>query len=210
MLTHAAETGNLSECKKLVEMGAKSFFSNMNSVHVAAREGHLEVVRYLLESGVPQDVNGFAISDATRRGHVEVALLLLDNGADLNYVSCHAIENAATTGNLELLRTYLSEGADVEHNDGSPLAYAAGAGQLEACEILLEAGAKPTPRALMEARNQERWAAAALLVERGAKFVTDDFHVLLKNLLRFASPDALKARLSEAVDVAAVESVDES
>ena len=56
----------------------------------AADEGHVEVVRLLLESGA--DINtqedygngATALMEAAGNGHVEVVRLLLENGADTN------------------------------------------------------------------------------------------------------------------------------
>jgi len=62
-------------------------------------EGHLEMVKYLLEAGADQehktDEMHTALMEASMDGHVEVARLLLDHGAQVNIyaetVSCHPI-----------------------------------------------------------------------------------------------------------------------
>ena len=54
-------------------------------LHFASHEGHLAVVRLLLESGAAKDVSNAhgatALHLAARRGHFEVVKVLLDFGA---------------------------------------------------------------------------------------------------------------------------------
>lgn len=60
-------------------------------LHFASHEGHLAVVRLLLEAGVAKDVSNAhgatALHLAARRGHLEVVKVLLDFGAQQLAVS---------------------------------------------------------------------------------------------------------------------------
>ena len=54
----------------------------------AARNGHTQVVRMLIEKGADpniQDIIGWtALMKAAHKGNVEIAQILINNGADLN------------------------------------------------------------------------------------------------------------------------------
>ena len=56
-------------------------------------EGHLEMVKFLLEAGADQehktDEMHTALMEASMDGHVEVARLLLDSGAQVSITSWH-------------------------------------------------------------------------------------------------------------------------
>jgi ankyrin repeat protein len=60
-------------------------------LHFASHEGHLAVVRLLLEAGAAKDVSNAhgatALHLAARRGHLEVVKVLLDFGAQQLAVS---------------------------------------------------------------------------------------------------------------------------
>lgn len=81
--------GNLDAIKQCLSNGASINAKNdynYTTLMLAAREGHLEIVKYLIESGA--DVNmssgngGFTpLMLASNNGHIEVVKLLMDNGA---------------------------------------------------------------------------------------------------------------------------------
>jgi len=58
-------------------------------------EGHLEMVKFLLEAGADQehktDEMHTALMEASMDGHVEVARLLLDHGAQVMELSCEML-----------------------------------------------------------------------------------------------------------------------
>lgn len=161
----AAKTGNLDLFKKLamqlVEEGkglAKTVAdvkdaNNRTALHFAAREGRMEVCRFLLEElnldvDVKDDDGETPLIHACRQGHFLIAQYLLEKGADPSASSelgASSLHHAAGIGNIELLNLLLSKGVDVElHSDsGTPLIWAAGHGQQEAVKILLEHHANP-------------------------------------------------------------------
>jgi ankyrin repeat protein len=90
-IMEAAERGDLEEVRRLVEqdrqlLDAVLEGSNDSPLTAAAREGHLEVVRYLLDEGA--DINlrpgGYssALSGACSHSQVHVITFLLERGAD--------------------------------------------------------------------------------------------------------------------------------
>lgn len=88
---------------------------------LAAFFGHVEVVRFLLESGAEVDTpsqNGLKVSplnSAAAGRHYEIALLLLERGANPNmrqaddFVPLHS---AAQNGQIEMVKALIQYGAD--------------------------------------------------------------------------------------------------
>ncbi|MEQ8953869.1 MAG: ankyrin repeat domain-containing protein, partial [Gammaproteobacteria bacterium] len=84
----------------------------------AARNGHVNLARLLLESGA--DVNGLAGNGASplviaiHSGHTELAELLLQNNADPDAIGAgyNALHAAVLRGDLQSVRALLARGAD--------------------------------------------------------------------------------------------------
>lgn len=90
-LRTAAEEGEISKVMKYTEAGLD--LNNRDSVglaalHYGARNGHLEIVRYLIENGAEVDLpgmnDGTALSSAVGFGHKKVVDYLLSIGANVN------------------------------------------------------------------------------------------------------------------------------
>ncbi|CAO2837046.1 unnamed protein product [Amaranthus hypochondriacus] len=127
--------------------------NDRTALHFAAREGQLEVCKYLLED-LKLDVNvkdaegETPLIHAARQGHNATVKYLLEHGADSSIASdlgATALHHAAGIGNVELIRLLLSKGAlvDSQSDSGTPLIWAAGHGQTDAVEVLLEHHANP-------------------------------------------------------------------
>ena len=87
----------------------------------AARNGHVELVRVLLEDGANvETVNNFqetALHRATYYGQLEVCRLLLDWGAKvdpLDILRDTPLYYAANKGNLSMVKLLVERGADVK------------------------------------------------------------------------------------------------
>ncbi|HJD55231.1 MAG TPA: ankyrin repeat domain-containing protein [Rickettsia endosymbiont of Pyrocoelia pectoralis] len=111
---------------KAVELFIKKHKADVNqadnngvtSLRIAAAEGHIEVVRILLENEAEPDKgdnNGVTpLWSASREGHVEVAQKLLENGADVNKADNYGVTPlsiAARKGHTEVVRILLENGA---------------------------------------------------------------------------------------------------
>ena len=117
----------------------------------AAQQGHLEVVRLLLEAGADMNAANTdgttALFVAAEWGYLEVVRLLIEAEADMNAKDAHgdtALLVAAMRGHLEVVRLLLKAGADmnVVDTDGATALFVAAAhGRLEVLQLLLEAGA---------------------------------------------------------------------
>ncbi|OWM82049.1 hypothetical protein CDL15_Pgr001623 [Punica granatum] len=123
------------------------------ALHFAAREGKIEVCKYLLEElkldvDTKDEDGDTPLIHAARQGHTETAKYLIEHGADPSIPSelgATALHHCAGIGNIELLKIILSRGVDVESQSdaGTPLIWAAGHGQPDAVKILLDHQANP-------------------------------------------------------------------
>ncbi len=86
-LMMACLQGQLDMVKLMVERQVEINKTGWTPLHYAATNGHLEIVRYLLDQSAYVDAespNGTTpLMMATRGGHIETVKLLLDEGADL-------------------------------------------------------------------------------------------------------------------------------
>jgi hypothetical protein len=70
---YLAMTGKLSGLKYLVSKAVDIFPKNVNTLEVASRYNHLEVVEYLLQQGADIHANnGIVLREASRRGRFEI------------------------------------------------------------------------------------------------------------------------------------------
>ena len=121
------------------------------ALNVAALEGHVEIVRILVEQWVTeagpdaQDADGTTIlMYAAFGGDVEVVRSLLENGAGLhaqNNDGRTVLMHAAWGGHVEVVRLLLDNGADLHAQEASGrtiLMWAAFGGDVEVVRLLLE------------------------------------------------------------------------
>ncbi|KAJ5577387.1 uncharacterized protein N7459_006351 [Penicillium hispanicum] len=167
---------------------------DVSALRLAVNEGHVGVVRLLLEHGADVQKEKFRfIHGAVRRGNTAVVKLLLDYGGDVNAVDEYntvPLKEAAIAGNREMVRLLLEYGARVNQTrvDGSGPAIGAsplhGAAsfknqKIEVLELLLDHGAHPgavdhggqTPlhwAIVGEPREDRINAKLTLLLENGA------------------------------------------
>ncbi|KRY39744.1 Ankyrin repeat domain-containing protein 29 [Trichinella spiralis] len=91
----------------------------------AAEEGHLEIARFLLESGFDVVTNGgMALFIAAQGNYMTIVKTFLEVGCDPNYSmsdGAHSLFVAAQNGHLEVVKILLQNGADVSkaRNDGA-------------------------------------------------------------------------------------------
>ncbi len=122
--------------------------SEGRSVYTASKDGQLDIVRSLLDSG--SDVNErntrreTALGAASRYGKLEVAKLLIERGADMDARDRGGwtpLITASQYGQLEVARLLLDQGADVNaktRNHSTALHGASSRGNFEMVRLLLE------------------------------------------------------------------------
>ena len=150
----------------------------------AARNGHVEVVKILLEKGASKEaathVGLTPLHQAAAAGQVEVAKALLKKGANKDAVTWSGstpLHKAVFSGQVEVVKILLEKRANKEAAtwDGwTPLHLAAVYGQVEILKILLEKGANKEARRndrctpLHAAADSGHDEVAEILLEKGA------------------------------------------
>ena len=194
-LHYAALCGFLTIVKFLVvghsqEVYARGFSHGLTSLHLASREGHVEVARFLVGCGADaraQDNNwSTPLHLASEKGHLEVVRFLIERGAD-----ARALDNDGTTplhlasgwGHLEVARFLVECGADAkaEDNNGrTPLSLASLQGDVGVATFLVEHGVDVTApdnhgsTPLHLAAESGQVGVARILVDRDANATAKD------------------------------------
>ena len=135
----ACEGGHVTEVDCLLHAlpnpDAREGQNNCTGIHLAAMNGHSDVVRLLLEAGADKDAamqhGTTALHPAAANGHSDVARLLLEAGADNDAAMQHgttALHKAALHGHLDVVRLLLEARADKDAvmQDGTTALHVAG------------------------------------------------------------------------------------
>ncbi|KAK1574197.1 ankyrin repeat-containing domain protein [Colletotrichum navitas] len=125
----AVKENNVDICKVLVEHEPDLVNCQFEEglvceapIHVAARERHVEIVRYLLDAGAKPDLLSYhwhetPLWSACYDGKLEIAQLLYDKSPETletpSYNGSTPLIVACEAGNLQLVRFLLEKGADV-------------------------------------------------------------------------------------------------
>ncbi len=179
----AAQAGDATEVQRLLPEIGTNAVSIRNGVLRAARNGHLDVMKTILDNkGATVDsIDRQALLEASEAGHFDVVKFLVDGGADVNtkgaYKQTTALMLASKRGHTEIVEFLLEKGADVNElnfNHDTALRLAVLNNHPETVRLLLEKGAKPdiemppyfTPLELACMKNQI--LIVKLLLDHGA------------------------------------------
>jgi len=106
-----------------------------SAVSDVAENGHLDIVKYLVEKK-GANISVDAVSHAAINGHLDIVKYLVEKGAK---ISDDAVEYAARSGNLALVKYFVEKGANISDD---AISYAAKNGHLDIVKYLVENGAK--------------------------------------------------------------------
>ncbi|KAL3313749.1 Ankyrin repeat domain-containing protein 17 [Cichlidogyrus casuarinus] len=128
-----------------------------SALTMVCSQGHLELVRLLLERGADVEhrdkKSHTPLHAAVLANQKEVVCLLLDHGADIEATPERSkdtpLSMACHNGRIEIVRELLARGANKEHrnlSDYTPLSLAASSGKVDVIECLLQHGAEINSR----------------------------------------------------------------
>ena len=184
--------GHLEVTRFLIERGAdvNCCDKGETALHSAARSGHLDIVRLLLNFGIgvqdrtAEDETPLILASAG--GHEEVSRFLIERQADVNSVSngsWTSLHLASRNGHAGVVQLLLDYGADVNVQKAdlwAPLHLASAEGYLKVAKLLIERGANvgvlndvlATPLNL--ASGNGNLEVARLLIESGSDINSQD------------------------------------
>ncbi|WYZ43460.1 hypothetical protein EsH8_VI_001159 [Colletotrichum jinshuiense] len=138
------DQGRYEEAQKIVT----------EALYVSSLNGHVEVVKFLLERGADVTVatndGRTPLYTASQNGHPEIIKLLLDKGADITVVTKHGqtpLHAASENSHPEVVRLLIELGSDINtatNNGLTPLHLASENGHPEVVRLLIELGADTT------------------------------------------------------------------
>jgi ankyrin repeat protein len=120
-LLEQVEEGNLMVIKSIVQKHAirvsdATRYDGTTLLHIAAKHGHLDVSRYLLDEQVDSNAINYldrtALHDASKNGHAEICELLLQTGASVDMQDDDGETALHMAQNIEVVQVLLLYNAD--------------------------------------------------------------------------------------------------
>lgn len=204
---NSARDGNLRRLRIFLEERSHAWLEHCLSSRnfptppllIAARNGHFDVVKYLLEKGADVSITGTVSFDgeiipgapvlwaAAAAGHLNIVRYLVEEGgADINQTTLSnssPLRGACYDGHYEIVRYLVKKGADIElpnRHGHTPLMIACFKMRANIVRFLLKHGADPCltsvkgNTAMHDAAEAGSDEIVRILLEAGAKNVKDD------------------------------------
>ncbi|XP_050503639.1 ankyrin-1-like [Diabrotica virgifera virgifera] len=127
-LHFATAKNNIEMVRLLTEAGANmqcSDFDGDMPIHIAAKEGHIKIIKYFLKKGMDIDIINentkmTPLQMAAYRGHMEVVDFLLLNNANVNlkdYQNRSSIHHGVLGGKAKIVHGLIEKGVDINVED---------------------------------------------------------------------------------------------
>lgn len=183
----ASSSGKLDEVKELVSSGLNPSSRNVDNrtpLHFAASEGHLDIVKYLIEEknvevNVGDRHGNTPLFEAINGEHNEIVEYIKSKGGDLipRSNASHDLCEAVLSGDLSKVKSLIESGIDINAPDAqgsTALHIASSNGKVDITQLLIDSGAQInitnrfgyTP--LQDAIRNNQTEVAELLRKNGA------------------------------------------
>ncbi|CAC5396772.1 ASPG [Mytilus coruscus] len=153
LMCTSAKTGDILALEKLRGTGGNFSSANQDgrtALHVACREGHLEVVQYLLQHGASVHAKDLdkktPLMDAVQNKHFSIISILVQTGAIITLqpvILAMELCRAASQEDVDTLKAWKIAGADLNESDydnRTALHVAVSLGHVETVKFLLDNG----------------------------------------------------------------------
>jgi len=151
-------------------------------LEIAAQEGFEDICKLMVKFYQPQNEKNGPLHHAAKNGHLEICKILLENDKHsilnlINEDGLNALHFAAESGNLEICKLFLEKN-NVDVNSASfagntPLHFASNNNFLEICKLLVE-----KKGANISKKDNDGWTALHFAAQNNNKEI---FQFLLEN-----------------------------
>lgn len=169
----AAQKGDLADIKRLKTKRANLLgadYDGRTALHIAAKHGHLDVVKYLVSTidainvNVQDSQHNTPYTEALKASQGEVAEFLLSKGAtNLNDTNAGSLLcQAAHKGDIEQIKKAVKEGVSLrsaDYDGRTALHLAAAAGHVELIKYLISPGRDTES---INVNSKDRWGGTPL------------------------------------------------
>jgi ankyrin repeat protein len=129
----AASHGHLNIVCFLVDMGIPVYMRDDAMSH-ASMNGQIEIVKYFLEKGVKVDY--YTLLNSARNHQYEIIKFLIENGRDIKRFFIDMVKK----GDMEMVRTFMENGADIHMDDEIVLQISAYVGHYDLVRYFVKLG----------------------------------------------------------------------
>lgn len=100
--------GNLQMVKYLFNLVSSYVFKK--ALSLSAANGHLDIVKLLIDNGTP--INNYVLRHSAANGHLDIVKLLIDNGVSINEKKDRALRMSVKKGQIEMVKYLLKRGSN--------------------------------------------------------------------------------------------------
>jgi hypothetical protein len=155
------------------------------TIHVAARQGNLEMLKYCFSNGCPYD-EGMSCKRTAINGQLDCLRFLFDKVEPSRKTEKDAVLQAAIAGHIDIVKYFVEERKMPDVVKLSCVANAAGYGQLDCLNYLVEEAKAPLNdwEDIAWARYKEHPECENYLREKGSPEPTDEQYAEFVELVR--------------------------
>lgn len=197
LMLSACAKNNVNKVSALIRGGLSADscdYDKRSGLHLAASEGHIDIVRLLTQEGANVNCkdrfNSTPLDDAVRHGFMDIVDFLRSAGAKHGTIGKFEADliQAAHDGNVAEAERLIKNGVSAQCSDydkRTPLHLAVAEGHVELCKLLLAQGADP--------KAEDRWGVTPLYEanRRGTRTGADPIKELFSKYQKHEEHDML-------------------